>query len=121
MDFGLRIETQLVAGTDCPRATSASSAIAKFPFDDDVIGNVVSPSDDVSLLLTAGETTSVVLFLTPDLLHTAFSLGAQFYNCHIFITTIIQAAPTWKTFSNCLEEISATGLPLVDRTRPYEP
>ena len=77
MDFGLRIEDQLVAGIDWLQTTSASSAIAKFSCADDAIGNVVSPSDDVSLVLTTGETTSVVVLLNPDLLHTAFSLGAE--------------------------------------------
>ena len=78
MDFGLRIERQDVAESDWPATTLSSSPLAKFSCDDDADCDVVTPPGDVLGLQEAGKTTSVVLFLTPDLLRTEFSLGAQF-------------------------------------------
>ena len=78
MDFGLRIERQDVAGSDWPATTLSSPPLAKFPCDVDVDCDVVTSPDDVLEWQEAGKTTPVVLFLTPDLLRTEFSLGAQF-------------------------------------------
>ena len=83
MDFGLRIERQDVAGSDWLVITFSLSPLAKFSCNDDADRDVVTPPDDV---LETGKTTSVVLFLTPDLLCTELSLGSQ----HVTVVFLLQ-------------------------------
>jgi hypothetical protein len=86
MDFGLRIKRQDVAGSDWPVIAFSPSPLAKFSCNDDAERDVVALPDDVSKPQEAGKTTSVVLFLTPDLLCTEFSLGSQ----HVTVVFLLQ-------------------------------
>ena len=113
MDFGLRIEIQLVAGIDWSQTTSASFSIAECSCHGDLTADVVSPSDDVSLLLTAGGTTSPVLFLTPDLLHTVFSLGAQSVTVIFLLQQLFKPPRHGKHFRTVLRKFLPPGCHLL--------